>query len=113
MLQKYKADTSSRLQEKKSIDERKRNILVMTYRHLISCGYTEAATAMVRECNVDLEKWDVADNMDFYYIVQDFEEYFEIKFMRKPVLVKKAPEASIQSKKPPPSQKTTNRTSAS
>ena len=69
MLQKYKADTSSRLQEKKNIEERRRNILVMMHRHLISSGYTDAATAMARECNVDLEKWDVADNMDFYYIV--------------------------------------------
>ena len=27
-----------------------------------------------------------------YYILQDFEEYFEMKFMKKPVIVKKAPE---------------------
>ena len=44
---------------------------------------------MARECNIDLEKWEVADNIDLYYMVQDFEEYFEMKFQRKPVLVKK------------------------
>ena len=69
MLQKYKADTSSRLQEKKLIEERRRNILVLIHRHLVSCGYTESAANMTRECNIDLEKWDIADNMDFYYIV--------------------------------------------
>jgi len=69
MLQKYKADTSSRLQEKKLIEERRRNIFVLIHRHLISSGYTEAAAQMSRECNIDLEKWDIADNMDFYYIV--------------------------------------------
>ena len=71
---------------------------------------------MARECNIDLEKWDIADNMDFYYILQDFEEYYEMKFMRKPVLVKKAPEAPTNKRAGgglPPSQKTTNRTSGS
>jgi len=90
----------------------------MMYRHLISCGYTDAATAMTRECNIDLEKWDIADNMDFFYIVQDFEEYYEMKFMRKPVLVKKAPEGPPNKRGAggpglPPSQKSSNRTSAS
>ena len=92
MLQKYKADTSSRLQEQKRVEERKRNILVLIHRHLISCGYTEASIAMARECNLDIEKWEVADNIDLYYMVQDFEEYFEMKFQKKPVLVKKGPE---------------------
>ena len=51
----------------------------------------------------------MADNMDLYYIVQDFEEYFEIKFQKKPVLVKKNPNAEDELKqagrvrKPPPS----------
>jgi hypothetical protein len=31
----------------------------------------------------------MADNMDLYYILQDFEEYFELKFMKQPVIVKK------------------------
>ena len=92
MLQKYKADTSSRLQEQKRIDERRRNVLVIIYRHLISAGYTEAASAMSWECNIDIDKWEIADNIDFYYILQDFEEYFELKFMKQPLLVKKAPE---------------------
>lgn len=63
----------------------------MMYRTLISCGYVDAACAMERECNVDLTQWEMADNMDLYYVVQDFEEYFEIKFMKKPVFVKKNP----------------------
>jgi katanin p60 ATPase-containing subunit A1 len=61
-------------------NERKKNLLVLIYRHLISCGYLDAATAMDRESNVGLEKWDSADNIDLPYVLQDFEEYFEIKF---------------------------------
>ena len=29
--------------------------------------------------------------MDLYYVLQDFEEYYELKFQRKPTLVKKNP----------------------
>ena len=61
------------------------------YRHLIACGYLDAATAFERECNIGLAQWEMADNMDLYYVVQDFEEYYEIKFQRKPILVKKNP----------------------
>jgi katanin p60 ATPase-containing subunit A1 len=101
MLQKYKADTSSRIQEQKRIEERKRNILVLLYRHLISCGYTGAAQTMTSECNIDLDKWEVADNIDLFYMVQDFEEYFEMKFLKKPVLVKRneGPPTDIRNKK--------------
>ena len=90
MLMKYKAEGESRLQEEKKVTERKRNILVLIQRHLVNCGYCDAAQAMSRECNLGLDKWDVADNMDLYFIVQDFEEYYEMKFMRKPVLIKKS-----------------------
>lgn len=64
---------------------------MLVHRHLLQCGYFEAATAMERECNVGLEKWELADNIDLGYIVQDFEEYFEMKFQKKPVLVRKNP----------------------
>ena len=57
---------------------------------MVSAGYVDAATALTRECNLGLDKWEVADNIDLYYVVQDFEEYFEIKFQKKPVLVRKA-----------------------
>mgnify|MGYP000875191741 CR=1 FL=1 len=54
---------------------------------------------MSRECNIELEKWEIADNIDLYYMIQDFEEYFEMKFMKKPVLVKKAPENEMDFRK--------------
>jgi len=86
---KYKAEGESRLQEEKRAAERKRNLLVMISRHLMQNGYIDAATALQRDCNLGLDKWEVADNIDLYYIVQDFEEYYEMKFMRKPVLTRK------------------------
>ena len=40
-----------------------------------------------------LAQWDLADNMDLSYVLQDFEEYFELKFQKKPILVRKNPNA--------------------
>ena len=59
------------------------------------------------ECNVGLEKWELADNMDLPYILKDFEEYFEMKFEKKPVLVRKnanfaEEDPSRQNNKKPP-----------
>lgn len=86
------------------MQERKKNLLVLIHRHLINCGYGDAACAMERESNVGLEKWEAADNIDLAYVLQDFEEYFEIKFQKKPVLVRRNPnyEEDGQAKRPPP-----------
>jgi katanin p60 ATPase-containing subunit A1 len=56
---------------------------------------------MARECNIDLDKWEVADNIDLFYVIQDFEEYFEMKFMKKPVLVRKIAENTDKKQKQP------------
>ena len=66
---------------------------MLIYRHLIQNGYVDAATAMDRECNVGLDKWEAADNIDLLYMVQDYEAYFEMRFQRKPVLVRRNPNA--------------------
>lgn len=89
MLSKLKAEGESRLQQEKRETERKRNLLVMIQKHLVGCGYIDAATALSRECNLGLDKWEVADNIDLYHVVQDFEEYYEFKFQKKPVLIRK------------------------
>lgn len=68
-MMKIKAESQSRYTAEKLAQERKKNLLVLVYRHLISCGYTDAATAMDRECNVGLEKWELADNMDLSLIL--------------------------------------------
>lgn len=68
---------------------------------------------MKRESNIELDKWDMADNMDLYYILQDFEEYFEMKFMKKPVITKKVPGSDDYSRRgmplPPSGEKKSTR----
>lgn len=53
---------------------------------------------MERECNIDLAKWDLADNMEMQYVLQDYEEYFEMKFQRKPVLTRRAQGAELDAR---------------
>jgi hypothetical protein len=77
---KIKAESQSRFAAEQQKNERRKNLLVLIHRHLIGCGYIEAAAAMERESNVGLDKWESADNIDLAYVLQDFEEYFEIKF---------------------------------
>ena len=57
---------------------------------------------MERECNVGLDKWIAADNIDLPYVLSDFEEYFEFKFQKKPVLVRRNPDEdeTVRSKLP-------------
>ena len=43
-----------------------------------------------------MAKWTLADNVEFPYILQDYEEYYELKFQKKPILVKKLPEESVR-----------------
>ena len=68
-MQKIKAESQSRFAAEKLLQERKKNLLVLIYRHLICCGYGDAAVAMERECNVGLEKWEAADNIDLPYVL--------------------------------------------
>jgi hypothetical protein len=44
------------------------------------------------ESAVSLTSWDTCDNMDLFYILQDYEEYHQIKFNKIPKFVKKLAE---------------------
>eukprot|EP00898_Chlorokybus_atmophyticus_P004617 jgi/Chlat1/5156/Chrsp33S05036 len=52
------------------------------------------------EAGVSLAKTDVADNVDLLSIIQEFEEYYELKFGRKPKLVHKSTAEEGQALKP-------------
>lgn len=100
-----KREGENRIKGGNSVQERKRNLLVMIAHHLINQGYIDTASCLQREVSINLENYEVADNMDLYYVLQDFESYFEIRFSKKPTLVKKLaegnPKKAIFGKKPP------------
>lgn len=51
--------------------------------------YVEAAGALGRETNIDLSKYEVADNVDLETVLMEYESYYFIKFSKYPKIVKK------------------------
>lgn len=61
--------------------------------HIIMCcgctSYIQAAETLQQEANISLTKFDVADNINLLHIVQEYEEYYEVKFGCKPKLTRR------------------------
>eukprot|EP00798_Chlamydomonas_sp_ICE-L_P014651 gene14651-20685_t len=88
-LQALKAISRAKENEEKRIAERRRNALVLILRHLADNGYVEAYERLSTEANISLNKVDVADNIDMIQIIQEFEDSYEMKFGKRPKLVKR------------------------
>ena len=69
--------------------ERKRNLLILIHAHLIENGYIEAAERLSSEAGSVMGKFEIADNIDMSLIMSDYEAYYEMRFDRKPKLVRK------------------------
>jgi hypothetical protein len=110
-LQAARAAYRARETEEKRQAERRRNALVLILRHLVDHGYTAAYERLSTECNLSLNKVgcvrinavcrharvalvchlqvDVADNVDLIRVVQEFEDSHELKYGRRPKLVRR------------------------
>jgi len=84
-----KASAEAGSAEKKRAEEKRRAILVLMHSHLIENGYVGAAEMLSKEAGVVLGRYEVADNMDIGLIVGDYEAYYEMRFDKKPKLVRK------------------------
>lgn len=58
------------MQEEKRQVDRKRHLLTLMSRYLVNNGYIESAERLQAESGVSLAKFDTADNMDLYMILQ-------------------------------------------
>jgi len=67
MMSKMKRDGENRIKGNRDVQERKRNLLVMICHHLINQGYVDSAACLQREVSINLDNYEVADNMDLYY----------------------------------------------
>ena len=88
-LMALKAQTDMRLEEEKRQLERKRNVMTLVLHHCISEGYVDTADKLQQEAGVAMSKFTAADNVDLLSIVQEFESFYEIKFGKKPKLVRR------------------------
>ena len=63
--------------------------MILMLRYCVDNGYIETSERLQHEAGVTLSKFQVADNIDLATIVQEYEEFHEIKFGRKPKLVRR------------------------
>ncbi|KAM3133857.1 Katanin p60 ATPase-containing subunit A-like 2 [Paramecium bursaria] len=89
MMNRLKVESESRLSEEQKIKDRRRNIIILIIKYLNNCGYFESTTKLQAESGLGLDKFDVADNIDLYMILSEFEQFYEMKFQKPPKIVKK------------------------
>ena len=88
-LMALRANSEAATAEQKRATEKRRNILVLIHQHLIENGYVEAAERLQHEAGSVISKFEVADNVDFGLILGEYEAYYEMRFDKKPKLVRK------------------------
>jgi katanin p60 ATPase-containing subunit A1 len=88
-LTALRATSDANSAEQKRIQDRKRNILVLMYTYLIENGYVETAEKLSAETNAMCSRFEVADNVDLGLILVEYENYYEMRYDRKPKLIRK------------------------
>ena len=89
-LMALKTANESRLAEEKRQLERRRNIMTLILSHLTTHGYLDTAAALAAEAGgAALGRFVVADNIDLQQIVAEYESYHELRFGRRPKLVRR------------------------
>eukprot|EP00290_Baffinella_frigidus_P000884 CAMPEP_0180178052 /NCGR_PEP_ID=MMETSP0986-20121125/38191_1 /TAXON_ID=697907 /ORGANISM="non described non described, Strain CCMP2293" /LENGTH=137 /DNA_ID=CAMNT_0022130857 /DNA_START=235 /DNA_END=646 /DNA_ORIENTATION=- len=90
------ASQSAQAEEKRA-QERRKALVVLIIRHLCDHGYVESAEKLQAEAQVSLSQTDAADNIDMLSILQEYEEFYEIRFQRKPKLTRKVGAGDMRS----------------
>ncbi|XP_035900867.1 katanin p60 ATPase-containing subunit A-like 2 [Anopheles stephensi] len=75
-------------QDRRSIYERRRNILYLVANYLSSMGLHQTRQALIDETHLTTE-YEVCDNIDLDTMYQDFCSYFLLKFGKQPRIVKR------------------------
>jgi len=88
-LVRAKADADSRQSEEKKAAEKKRNIIVLAARFFMDLGYIETVRQIESDTNISLDRIDAADNMDMITILTEYEDFYEMRFQRKPKLTRR------------------------
>ena len=94
-----KAANEGRLADEKRLVDRRRNLITLMSRYLVDAGYVETAERLQSEAGLSLSRVDAADNMNLLVVLQEFEEYYEMKFGCKPKLVRKVASADDKPKR--------------
>lgn len=88
-LMAIRAAGESNTAEQKRATERKRNVLVLINQYLIDNGYFESSERLQHESGGVVNKFVAADNLDLSLILGEYEAYYEMRFDKKPKIVRK------------------------
>jgi katanin p60 ATPase-containing subunit A1 len=91
-----KASSEAITAEQKRLVEKKRNVLVLVNQYLIENGFIETAERFQHEAGSSINKFIAADNIDLNLILSEYESYYELRFDKKPKLVRKMTEIDEQ-----------------
>lgn len=72
---------------------------------LLKSGYLETAERLQQEAGIAISKFETADNLDLSLILTEYEAYYEMRYDRKPKLVRKLKEGEEPSVRIPSSTK--------
>lgn len=89
MMSGTRADHESRLNEERRRAERGKHLVVLMLNHLLQMGYTGSVDALQSESGLSPSQYEVADNVDLVLILQEWEDYYEMRFQRRAKVVKK------------------------
>eukprot|EP00408_Alexandrium_pacificum_P033515 CAMPEP_0171272436 /NCGR_PEP_ID=MMETSP0790-20130122/61759_1 /TAXON_ID=2925 /ORGANISM="Alexandrium catenella, Strain OF101" /LENGTH=158 /DNA_ID=CAMNT_0011741375 /DNA_START=45 /DNA_END=518 /DNA_ORIENTATION=- len=88
-LVRAKVDAESRQSEEKKAVEKKRNIIVLCARFFQDLGYIDTVQQIQADTKISLDKIDAADNVDLQTILTEYEDFYEMRFGRKPKITRK------------------------
>lgn len=79
----------SKAEEAKKEQEQRRILLTLCSRYIQSSGYSDVSAKLVHDSGINLDKFDLADNIDLPIILKDFEDYYYLRHNKHPKLLKK------------------------
>eukprot|EP00406_Dinophysis_acuminata_P057797 CAMPEP_0179270382 /NCGR_PEP_ID=MMETSP0797-20121207/31440_1 /TAXON_ID=47934 /ORGANISM="Dinophysis acuminata, Strain DAEP01" /LENGTH=167 /DNA_ID=CAMNT_0020978719 /DNA_START=27 /DNA_END=527 /DNA_ORIENTATION=- len=88
-MRRARADAESRQSEEKKVAEKRRNIIVLCTRYFQDLGFINTVQQIQNDTNISLDKVDVADNIDLGTILTEYEDFYEMRFGRKPKITRK------------------------
>lgn len=84
-----RAQTDAGSAEQKRLAEKKKSILLLIYEYLNESGFIESAKKLAGESSGLMSKFAAADNVDLMLILSEYEAYYEMRFSKKPKLMRK------------------------
>lgn len=64
-------------------------IVLQYHLNCVYFSYVESAKTLSRETNLDMNKFEVCDNVSLETVLMEYEAYYHVKFQRYPKITKK------------------------